>query len=114
MNMKRIEAIVRPTKAADVCEALVRVGHPGMMITEIEGHGNQMGIEKEFHGKTYKVSLITKTRIEMVVEDGDVEKIIQTILDSGITGEAGDGKIFIHPVDEVIRVRTKERGRNAL
>ena len=112
--MKRIEAIVRPTKANDVYQALTKVGHPGMMITEIEGHGNQQGVEKEVRGKTYKIPLLTKTRIELVVDDSEADKIVNAILDSAFTGEVGDGKIFIHPIEEVVRVRTKERGKKAI
>ncbi len=112
--MKKIEAIIRPAKVGDVCAALDKVGHPGIMITEIEGHGKQKGIEQEFRGKTYKTELMTKARIEIVVKDEDVDKTIKAIREAAFTGKVGDGKIFIYPVDDVVRIRTNEQGDNAV
>ncbi len=112
--MKKIEAIIRPTKVGDVCDALNKVGHPGIMITEIEGHGKQKGIEQEFHGKTYKTELLTKAKIEVIVNDQDVDKITKTIREAAQTGSFGDGKIFIYPVDNAIRIRTDEKGEVAV
>ncbi|MCX5678569.1 MAG: P-II family nitrogen regulator [Candidatus Omnitrophica bacterium] len=108
--MKKIEVIIRPTKVGDVCTALDRAGHPGIMITEIEGHGKQKGIEQKVRGKTYKVDLITKARIEIVVKDGDVDNIVKAVREAAFTGEVGDGKIFIYPVADAVRIRTAERG----
>jgi len=108
--MKRVEAIIRTGKVADVTAALEKVGHPGLMITDIEGHGKQKGLEEEVRGKTYKIELMTKARIEVVVKDKDVEKTVKAIRDAAQTGKIGDGKIFIHPVDDAIRIRTNERG----
>jgi len=113
-KMKRIEAIVRPSKAGDVIDALEKVGHPGMMVTEIEGHGKQKGLEETVRGKKYKVDLITKTRIEIVVKEADVEKMLSAIRKAAFTGEIGDGKIFLHPVDDALRIRTDERGEVAV
>jgi nitrogen regulatory protein P-II 1 len=112
--MKKIEAIIRPTKVGDVCAALEKVGHPGIMITEIEGHGKQKGVEQEFRGKTYKMGLMTKARIEIVVKDDDVDKTIKAVREAAFTGKVGDGKIFIYPVDDAIRIRTAEQGDNAV
>jgi nitrogen regulatory protein P-II 1 len=112
--MKRIEAIIRPGKVGEVCAALERIGHPGMMISEIEGHGKQKGVETEVRGKTYKVDLMTKARVEVVVKDKDLEKTIKAIREAALTGEIGDGKIFIHPVEDAVRVRTNERGEAAV
>ena len=112
--MKKIEAIVRPTKLGDVCSALNRIGHPGLTITEVEGHGKQRGVEQQFRGKTYKVELLTKGRIEIIAEDRDVEGITKAICEAALTGHAGDGKIFIYPVEDVIRIRTEERGSAAI
>ena len=112
--MKRIEAIVRPSKVGDVCAALEKVGHPGIMITEIEGHGTQKGVEQLVRGKTYKVDLMTKARLEVIVKDGESERIIKAISDAAYTGKIGDGKIFVHPVDDAVRVRTAERGDAAI
>ena len=108
--MKKIDAIIRPTKVGDVCDALEKVGHPGVIITEIEGHGKQKGIETRIRGKTYKVELMTKARIEVVVKDEDVENIIKAIREAAFTGQVGDGKIFIYPVADAVRIRTAERG----
>jgi nitrogen regulatory protein P-II 1 len=112
--MKRIEAIIRPAKVGEVCAALERIGHPGMMISEIEGHGKQKGIEQQVRGKTYKVDFITKARIELIVNDADVEKIVAAVRPAAVTGQVGDGKIFIHPVEDAIRLRTNERGESAI
>lgn len=112
--MKKIEAIIRPTKVDNVLDALGKVGHPGMTITEIEGHGTQQGVEQQFHGKTYKVELITKTKIEVVVKDQDMDKIIKAIRDAAYTGKVGDGKIFVYPIDTAIRIRTDEKGEDAV
>ena len=112
--MKRIEAIVRPEKAGAVITALDVIGHPGIMISEIEGHGKQHGKEDNVRGKKYMIDLITKTRIEIIVNDADVDKLVSKIRDIAVTGEIGDGKIFIHPVENAIRVRTNEKGENAV
>ena len=108
--MKKIEAIIRPAKVGDVCAALDQAGHPGIMVTEIEGHGKQKGIEQQVRGKTYKVGLMTKARIEIVAKDGDVDNIVKAIREAAFTGEVGDGKIFIYPVADAVRIRTAERG----
>jgi len=85
--MKKIEAIIKPGKVGEVCAALEKIGHPGIMITEIEGHGAQRGVEQEVRGKTYKVALLSKARIEIVVKDGDVEKMISAIIKAAYTGK---------------------------
>jgi nitrogen regulatory protein P-II 1 len=112
--MKRIEAIIRTGKVSEVSIALHKVGYAGMMISEIEGHGTQKGVEEQVRGKTYKVPLMTKARIEVIVKDEDVEKLITAICAAAATGNIGDGKIFIHPVDDAIRIRTGERGDSAV
>jgi len=112
--MRRIEAIIRTGKVADVSAALHKVGYSGLMISEIEGHGKQKGLEEEVRGKTYKVELLTKARVEIIVKDEDVEKIVKAISETARTGKIGDGKIFIHLVYDAIRIRTGERGNEAL
>jgi nitrogen regulatory protein P-II 1 len=112
--MKRIEAIVRPGKVNEVYAALEQTGHPGMMISEIEGHGKTRGIEQQVRGKTYKVDFITKARIELVVEDAEVNGIVSAIQKAACTGQIGDGKIFVHPIDDAVRVRTAESGVAAI
>lgn len=108
--MKKIEAIIRPAKVGDVCAALEKIGHPGIMITEIEGHGRQKGIEQEFRGKTYKTELLTKVKIDVILKDTEVDKTIKAIREAAFTGKVGDGKIFVYPVDNAIRIRTDEKG----
>lgn len=112
--MKKIEAIIRPGKLEEVCEVLEKVGYPGIMITEIEGHGKQKGITQQWRGKEYKLKLIPKIRIEVVVKDADVEKIKKVIADSARTGAIGDGKIFVYPVENTMRIRTGEEGEIAI
>ncbi len=112
--MKRIEAIIRPGKVNDVCGALDKVGHPGVMVSEIEGHGKQKGLEQQVRGKTYKVDLLPKARLEVVVKDSDVEKTVTAIREAAYSGNVGDGKIFIYPVDDTVRIRTAEHGDIAI
>ena len=112
--MKKIEAIIRPAKVGDVCDALNKLGHPGIMLTEIEGHGKQKGIEQEFRGKTYKTELLSKAKLEVVVNDQDLDKTIKVIREAAFTGKVGDGKIFVYSVDNAIRIRTDEKGEVAV
>ena len=112
--MKKIEAIIRHSKVAEVHEALEKVGHPGMMITELEGHGTQNGVEQTVRGKVYKIGLMNKARLEIVVKDTDVKKTVSAIREAALTGKVGDGKIFIYPVENAIRIRTNEEGDIAL
>jgi len=112
--MKKIEAVIRPTKVSSVCAALDKIGYPGIMITEIEGHGKQKGIEQEFRGKIYKTELMSKAKIEIIVNDRDVDKTVKAIREGAFTGKVGDGKIFIYPADNVIRIRTDEKGEIAV
>ena len=112
--MKKIEAVIRPAKVGDVCAALEKIGHPGIMVTEIEGHGKQKGIEQEFRGKTYKTELLSKAKLEVVVNDQDLDKITKAIQEAAFTGKMGDGKIFVYPVADTIRIRTAEKGEVAV
>jgi nitrogen regulatory protein P-II 1 len=112
--MKKIEAIVRLTKVNDLYAALEKVGHPGIMVSEIEGRGKTKGIEQQVRGKTYTVEFITKDRIELIVEDAVVNDIVSAIQKAAFTGQIGDGKVFIYPVDDALRVRTAEKGVSAI
>jgi len=112
--MKKIEAVIRPEKLETVRVALERSGYPGITISEIEGHGLQKGTYQQWRGEKYKVNFLPKIRVEIVVNDRDSEKIVQTLLESAYTGGVGDGKIFVYDVAEVIRIRTRERGERAL
>ena len=112
--MKKIEAIVRPEKLDDVRRALESAGYPGITITEVEGHGKQKGVTQQWRGEVFKVDLLSKTKVEIVVSDGDKEKILTAILKAAGTGSVGDGKIFVSDVSDVVRIRTSERGEKAL
>lgn len=112
--MKHIIAIIRPEKLDQVRQALEKVGYSGLMISEIEGHGKQKGIVQQWRGEKYKVDLISKVKLEVVVKDSEVTTIKKTIIENARTGEIGDGKIFISNIDEVIRIRTGEEGETAL
>ncbi|OPZ26079.1 MAG: Nitrogen regulatory protein P-II [Lentisphaerae bacterium ADurb.BinA184] len=112
--MKRIEAIVRPERLDVVRRAIEAVGYAGLMITEIQGHGKQKGITQQWRGEKFRVELLPKVKIEIVAPDHDVETILEALVRVARTGEIGDGKIFVSPVDTAIRIRTGERGDPAL
>lgn len=112
--MKKIEAIIRPEKLEDVRKALQDAGCNGVMITEIEGHGKQKGVVQQWRGEKYKVELLPKIKFEVVIRDEDAERITKTIIKSAKTGEIGDGKIFISDISNAIRIRTEEKGEEAL
>ncbi len=112
--MKKIEAVIRPTKAGDVYTALGGTNCPGLMMTEIEGHGRQQGVEQEFRGRKYKTGLLTKAKIEIVANDEDVDRIVKVIRDAALTGKEGDGKIFVYTIDDAIQIRTGERGKTTI
>ena len=112
--MKKIEAIIRPAKLDIVRGALETIGLPGLMISEIEGHGNQQGVTQQWRGTEFKVGLLPKVKIVVVVKDEDVDKVTTTIIRVAKTGEIGDGKIFISPIENAIRIRTGQSGNEAL
>ena len=112
--MKRIEAIIRPEKLEAVRRALQDAGSTGLMISEIEGHGKQKGVIQQWRGEKYKVELLAKLKLEIIAKDEHVEAIVKSILDNARTGEIGDGKIFISPVENAIRIRTGENGQSAI
>jgi len=112
--MKRILAIIRPDKLEAVKQALEEIGCHGLTIKEVRGRGRQLGITESYRGHDYKVDLLSKIEIEIVTIEVHLEKIVQTIVDTAKTGDIGDGKIYISPVDEVIRIRTGERGDKAI
>lgn len=114
MEMKKIEAIIRPDVFSDVRRALALEGIDGLSVTEIAGCGRQEGRTGLFRGNAYEMEFSAKLKLEMVVEESLVEPVIEAILEYAATGEVGDGKIFIFPVDEAIRIRTKERGAVAV
>ena len=111
---KKIEAIFREEKLHIVKEALYNIGIVGMNISEVRGHGRQGGIELAGRTGTYRVDLLPRVQLNIVLSDHNVEKAIETICQAAKTGSIGDGLIFVYPVDEVIRIRTGERGHDAL
>jgi nitrogen regulatory protein P-II 1 len=112
--MKKIEAIIRPEKLDAIRRALDGAGCTGMSISEIEGHGTQKGIVQQWRGEKYRIELLPKIKIEIVIKDGDVGKIVELIRQTARTGEIGDGKIFVYPIEDVFKIRTGERGGEAL
>ena len=107
--MKLIKAIVRPNKVDDVREGLEKLSISGMTVTEVRGHGKQKGHTAIYRGKEYNVSLLPKMEIEVVVRDEIVDEAIKAIIEAARTGEIGDGRVFVMPVDQSYRIRTGER-----
>src|SRR3989338_8426965 len=100
--MKKIEAVIRVEKLDEVMDALEKLGYPGMMVTRIEGHGRQKGLVEQFRGREFKVELLPKTKIEIIAHEKYVDKLIDSISKVAKTGEIGDGKIFIYPVENAM------------
>lgn len=112
--MKKIEAIIRPEKLEKLIEKLEELGYSGVTVSDVEGHGRQKGVKEIFRGREYDIKFIPKRKVEIVVKDDMSEKIIDAIVQVASTGQVGDGKIFVSPVEDVIRVRTRERGASAI
>lgn len=113
-KLKKVEAIIKPLKLQEVKEALAAVGVQGMTVSEVRGFGRQKGHTEFYRGGEYKVEFLPKVKLEIIVSDDNVDRVVETIMHSATTGSIGDGKIFILPVEEVIRIRTGERGRVAI
>ena len=112
--MKKVEAVIRPFKLDDVKEALLDEGIKGLTITEVRGYGRQKGHTETYRGSEYQIEFVPKMKIEIVVADETVEKVVDAILRTAKTGQVGDGKIFISEITDVIRIRTDESGTEAL
>ena len=112
--MKKIEAIIKPSKLDEVKDALNALGIQGMTVTEVKGFGRQKGHVELYRGAEYDIAFIPKVKIEAVVADGMAEKVVSTIQEKAKTGKIGDGKIFISDLEEIIRIRTGERGETAI
>lgn len=112
--MKKIEAVIRPFKLDEVKEALLEIGVHGMTITEVRGYGRQKGHKETYRGNEYQIEFVPKIKIEIVVDDSILEKVIDAILMTAKTGQVGDGKIFISDISDAIRIRTDESGPEAL
>lgn len=112
--MKKVEAIIKPFKLDEVKDALNEIGIQGITVSEIKGFGRQKGHTELYRGAEYVVDFIPKIKMEIIVSDEVVSKVVETIEQAAKTGRIGDGKIFVTPVEEVVRIRTGERGEDAL
>jgi nitrogen regulatory protein P-II 1 len=112
--MRKIEAIIQPHKLEDVKEALKNIGVDGMTITEVRGHGRQKGHTEVYRGMEYKVDLLPKVKLEMVVADQRADEVIRTLVIAARTGKIGDGKVFVYEVADAVRIRNDDRGDAAL
>jgi nitrogen regulatory protein P-II 1 len=112
--MKKIEAIIKPFKLEEVKDALGEIGVEGMTVSEVKGFGRQKGHTEIYRGSEYTVDFLPKIKIEMVIADKQVEAAVEAIVKSAKTGKIGDGKIFVTPIDEAIRIRTEEKGELAV
>lgn len=112
--MKKIESVIRHFKLEEVKDALTKIGIQGMTVSEVRGFGRQKGHKEQYRGAEYTVDFLPKVKMEIVVEDGDAQKVIDTILQTARTGQIGDGKIFVTQLEEAIRIRTGETGSESL
>ncbi len=112
--MKKIEAIIKPFRLDDVKEGLYEMGVTGMTVLEVKGHGRQKGHKEVYRGAEYVVDFLPKIKLEIIVDTEHVKRVVETICVRARTGKIGDGKIFVLPVEEVVRVRTGERGKEAI
>lgn len=112
--MKKIEAIIKPFKLDEVKDALQEIDVQGITVAEVKGYGRQKGHTELYRGAEYVVDFVPKIKLETVVEDERVEQVIETIVQTAHTGKIGDGKIFVSPVDDAVRIRTGERGEDAI
>jgi len=112
--MKRVEAIIKPFKLEDVKDALAEIGIEGMTVSEVKGYGRQKGHSELYRGAEYVVDFLPKVKMEMVVDDGDVEKVTAAIVEAARTGKIGDGKIFVSEIEQIIRIRTGETDIEAI
>ncbi len=112
--MTKIEAIIRPNKFESVKDALIAMGVEGMTVSEVRGHGRQKGHTEVYKGREYEVDLLPKIKVELVLQDDIVEKVIDSIQTTAYTGVIGDGKIFLYKLDDAVRIRSRERGIAAI
>ncbi|MFA5363481.1 MAG: P-II family nitrogen regulator [Candidatus Omnitrophota bacterium] len=112
--MKKIEAVIRPEKVGAVRKALEKVKFTGLTITQVDGHGKEKGTTQKFQGRVYKVGLLPKTKLEIIASDEQVDSILKAMVEAGRTGKIGDGKIFVYTIETAIRIRTGEKGVDAL
>ena len=113
-KVKKVEAIIKPFKLEEVKEALSNVGIKGLTVIEVKGFGRQKGHKELYRGAEYEIEFLPKVKLEVVVPESELEAVIEAIVSSARTGRLGDGKVFVSPVEEVIRIRTGERGEEAI
>ena len=114
INMKRVEAIIKPFKLEDVKDALAEIGIEGMTVSEVKGYGRQKGHSELYRGAEYVVDFLPKIKMEMIVDDKDVDQVTSTIVEAARTGKIGDGKIFVSDIEQIIRIRTGETDIEAI
>jgi nitrogen regulatory protein P-II 1 len=112
--MKRIEAVIKPFKLEDVKDALAEIGITGMTVSEVKGYGRQKGHSELYRGAEYVVDFLPKIKMEMIVDDKDVDQVTSAIVETARTGKIGDGKIFVSDIEKIIRIRTGETGSEAI
>lgn len=112
--MKRIDAVIKPFKLEEVKKALADIGVYGMTVTEVKGFGRQKGHKEQYRGAEYTIEFVPKIKLELAISDEDEEKVVATIMAAARTGSIGDGKIFVAPLSEAVRIRTGETGESAL
>ncbi len=112
--MKKIEAVIKPFKLEDVKDALAEMGITGMTVSEVKGYGRQKGHSELYRGAEYVVDFLPKVKMEMVVDDEQVDSVVETVVEAARTGKIGDGKIFVSDIDKIIRIRTGETDTEAI
>ncbi|MGH9026596.1 MAG: P-II family nitrogen regulator [Acidimicrobiia bacterium] len=112
--MKKVEAIIKPFKLDDVKEAIKELGVQGLTVSDVQGFGRQRGHTEVYRGAEYTIDFVPKVRVEVLVDDGDVERVTQGLVAAARTGKIGDGKVWVVPVESVVRIRTGEAGSDAL
>jgi nitrogen regulatory protein P-II 1 len=112
--VKKVEAIIKPFKLEEVKEALSNAGIKGLTVSEVKGFGRQKGHKELYRGAEYEIEFLPKVKLEVVVSEGELEAVIEAIASSARTGRLGDGKVFVSPIEEVVRIRTGERGEEAV
>jgi nitrogen regulatory protein P-II 1 len=112
--MKKIEAVIQPNKLDEVKDALIAIGVVGITVSEVRGHGRQKGHTEVYRGAEYRVDLIPKVKLEIFIDDPRLEQVITVLTETARSGKIGDGKIFVSPLEEVVRIRNGERGETAL
>jgi len=112
--MRKIEAIIRPERLEPVMNELRALGYPGVTVTEVKGHGKQKGVTHMWRGAEYRVEFLPKVKLEAVVLDGDLPKVVAAVTRAARTGNIGDGKIFVYVVEDAVRIRTGDSGEDAI